>query len=116
MNDFRASREHLGRRVDAVAGGRTGADRVPANQSICGISDMRFGADDAPGMKSSMHTPFGKPLLYPLSYGGATQKRVAAAVVQLFRLAQLGGRIAGVSLNEWNRSCMKCAVATIRTS
>ena len=70
-----------------------------------------------------MHTRFGKPLLYPLSYGGATQKRVAAAekrvaaaVVQLFRLAQLGGRIAGVSLNEWNRSCMKCAVATIRGS
>jgi hypothetical protein len=63
-----------------------------------------------------MHTRFRKPLFYPLSHGGATRKGIAAAVVQLFRLAQLGGRIAGVSLNEWNRSCMKCAVATIRTS
>jgi hypothetical protein len=29
-----------------------------------------------------MRTRFRKPLLYPLSYGGATQKGIAAAVVQ----------------------------------
>jgi hypothetical protein len=68
-----------------------------------------------PRHESNMRTRFRKPLLYPLSYGGATQKGIAAAV-QSRSGPQLGGRIAGVSLNEWNRSCMKCAAAIIRRS